>query len=379
VPTPVLYFATHQLNTGGGVMVTGSHNPPDYNGFKMVIGGVTLAEQAIQDLYARIERRRFTNGRGSVQSMHVSEDYIDKISGDIQLETPLRVVIDAGNGIAGAIAPKLLQAIGCEVEPLYCEVDGNFPNHHPDPSDPHNLRDLKIAVKQLNADLGVAFDGDGDRLGVVTRAGKIIYPDRLLILFARDLLTRVPGASIIYDVKCTGALGPAIRAAGGVPVMYKTGHSLIKSKMKEIDAALAGEMSGHFFFKERWFGFDDGLYSACRLLEIIASSGMEADDLFDELPESVSTPEIKIEMQEGEHYRFMEKFQRQAKFDGSRLTTIDGVRADFDNCWGLVRCSNTTPCLVLRFEGDSDAALAEIQSKFRDELLKVDRTLKIPF
>lgn len=379
VPTPVLYFATIQLNTGSGVMITGSHNPPDYNGFKMVLGGVTLAEQAIQALYARIEARRFTSGNGQLQSMDVTEDYIDRVSSDIQLENPLRVVVDAGNGIAGGIAPTLLQAIGCEVEQLHCEVDGNFPNHHPDPSDPANLSDLKIAVKRMNADIGVAFDGDGDRLGVVTRAGKIIYPDRLLILFAQDVLVRQPGASIIYDVKCTGALAPAIRSAGGVPIMYKTGHSLIKGKMKETNAALAGEMSGHFFFKERWFGFDDGMYAACRLLEIIASSGLDADDLFDDIPDAVSTPELKIEMKEGEHYRFMERFVKQAKFADARITTIDGIRADFDNGWGLVRCSNTTPCLVLRFEANNSEHLQQIINRFKEQLLLVDKSLKISF
>ena len=379
VPTPVLYFATHELNTGSGVMVTGSHNPPDYNGFKMMIGGETLAEQSIQDLYARINTLRFSEGTGSLETMDVTEAYIDKISGDIQLENPLRVVIDAGNGIAGAIAPKLLQSIGCEIEELYCEVDGNFPNHHPDPSDPKNLKDLIVAVKQMNADIGVAFDGDGDRLGIVTRSGKIIYPDRMLILFARDVLSRVPGASIIFDVKCTAALAPAIRSAGGVPVMYKTGHSLIKGKMKELDAALAGEMSGHFFFKERWLGFDDGMYAACRLLEILAASGLDADDLFDDIPDAVSTPELKIEMEEGAHYRFIERFIKSAKFTGARITSIDGIRADFDDGWGLVRCSNTTPCLVLRFEGEDDVALKRIQELFKTQILMLDKSLKLPF
>ncbi len=379
VPTPVLYFATYQLKTGCGVMVTGSHNPPDYNGFKMMIGGETLAEQSIQNLYMRISASRFSEGAGTLQSMDVIEDYVDRISGDIQLENPLRVVIDAGNGIAGMIAPKLLQSIGCEVEAMYCEVDGNFPNHHPDPSDPNNLKDLKVAVKQMNADIGVAFDGDGDRLGLVTRSGKIIYPDRLLILFARDVLSRVPGATIIYDVKCTGALAPAIRSAGGVPVMYKTGHSLIKGKMKELDAALAGEMSGHFFFKERWLGFDDGMYAACRFLEILAASGMDADDLFDDVPDAVSTPELKIEMEEGAHYRFMERFVKSAKFEQARITSIDGIRADFDDGWGLVRCSNTTPCLVLRFEGNDETALARVQALFRTQILMLDKSIKLPF
>jgi phosphomannomutase / phosphoglucomutase len=379
VPTPVLYFATYQLNTGCGVMVTGSHNPPDYNGFKMMIGGVTLAEQAIKALRTRIVQRNFAEGSGSVQAMDVANDYVERISGDIQLETPLRVVVDAGNGIPGTIGPRLLQAVGCDVEPLYCDVDGNFPNHHPDPSDPKNLRDLISSVKQLNADVGIAFDGDGDRLGVVTRSGKIIYPDRLLMLFARDVLSRVPGASIIFDVKCTGALASSIRTSGGIPVMWKTGHSLIKGKMKEIDAALAGEMSGHFFFKERWYGFDDGLYAACRFLEILAASGLDADELFDDIPDAVSTPELKIEMQEGEHYRFMERFQKSAKFADARMTLIDGIRADFDEGWGLVRCSNTTPCLVLRFEGVSDVALRNVQQKFKQQLLSVDKNLKMPF
>jgi phosphomannomutase / phosphoglucomutase len=380
VPTPMLYFATYQFNTGSGVMVTGSHNPPDYNGFKMMIDGHTLAEQDIQKLAARIRNKDFASGvPGSVQSMNVSGEYVERISSDIQLETPLRVVVDAGNGIAGMIAPKLLQSIGCDVEPLYCEVDGNFPNHHPDPSDPKNLRDLTLAVKQMNADVGIAFDGDGDRLGVVTRTGKMIYPDRLLMLFAKDVLTRVPGASIIYDVKCTGAIAPVVRGAGGIPVMWKTGHSLIKGKMKELDAALAGEMSGHFFFKERWYGFDDGLYAACRFLEILAASGLDADELMEEFPDAVSTPEIKIEMTEGEHYRYIERFVKSAKFEGARLTTIDGVRADFDDGWGLVRCSNTTPCLVLRFEGQSDAALRRVQQVFKVQMLAIDANLAVPF
>jgi phosphomannomutase / phosphoglucomutase len=360
-------------------MVTGSHNPPDYNGFKMMLGGETLAEDAIQNLYARIATVRFVNGAGSLQKMDLSAEYIDRISSDIQLENPLRVVVDAGNGIPGAIAPQLLQAIGCEVEPLYCEVDGNFPNHHPDPSDPHNLKDLKVAVRQMNADIGVAFDGDGDRLGVVTRSGKIIYPDRMLMLFAQDVLTRVPGASVIYDVKCTGALSNVVRAAGGIPVMWKTGHSLIKRKMKEINAALAGEMSGHFFFQERWYGFDDGLYAACRFLEILAASGLDADDLFADLPDAISTPELKVQMQEGEHYRFIERFIAGAKFEGARIVNIDGIRADYEDGWGLVRCSNTTPCLVLRFEGSSEAALKRVQERFREQLLRIDKNLSLPF
>ena len=379
VPTPVLYFGTHHLQTGCGVMVTGSHNPPDYNGLKMVIDGETLAEESIQALYRRISTNDFQTGKGSLQVSDIAEAYIDKISADIQLENPLRVVIDAGNGISGIIAPKLLQSIGCEVEQLYCEVDGNFPNHHPDPSEPKNLRDLMVVVKQVNADIGLAFDGDGDRLGVVTRSGKIIYPDRMLMLFAQDVLSRCPGASIIFDVKCTGALNNSIRAAGGVPIMWKTGHSLIKKKMRETGAELAGEMSGHFFFKERWYGFDDGMYAACRLMEILAASGMDCDELFDDIPNAISTPELKIQMQEGEHYRYIDKFIKKAKFEDARINLIDGVRADFDDGWGLVRCSNTTPCLVLRFEGQTDAALRRIQELFRVQLLALDSKLELPF
>ncbi|MCB1628709.1 MAG: phosphomannomutase/phosphoglucomutase [Xanthomonadales bacterium] len=379
-PTPLLYFACYHLKAGSGVMVTGSHNPPDYNGFKIVIGGETVAEERIQGLYARIAEDRFETGApGGVQQIDVSEDYIERISSDLQMEMPLKVVVDAGNGIAGAIAPKLLEEIGCEVTALHCEVDGTFPNHHPDPSVPANLQDLIMAVKQVGADIGVAFDGDGDRLGVVTPAGEIIYPDRLLMLFARDVLLRNPGATIIYDVKCTGKLAPIILANGGSPVMWKTGHSLIKRRMRELKAALAGEMSGHFFFQERWYGFDDGLYSACRLLEILASSGLEADDLFAELPKGHSTPELKIEFAEGEHYRFIQRFVDKASFNGARLTTIDGLRADWDDGWGLVRASNTTPSLVLRFDADDEYALERIKQLFREQLLKLDAQLRLPF
>jgi len=379
VPTPLLYFATHDLNAGSGIMVTGSHNPPEYNGFKIMVGGDTFADQDIQGLYARIVEERLERGRGALTQMDLTENYIERISGDIQLEQPLKVVIDAGNGIAGAIAPKLFEAIGCEVIALYCDVDGNFPNHHPDPSDPHNLQDLVVTVKQMKADLGLAFDGDGDRLGVVTRDGKNIFPDRLLMLFARDVLVRAPGATIIYDVKCTGHLSGVILGHGGSPIMWKTGHSLIKRKMKETHAELAGEMSGHFFFQERWYGFDDGLYAGCRLLEIIAADGRDPEEIFAELPQGVSTPELKIPMVEGEHYRFIEKFRDRARFEGARITTIDGVRADWADGWGLVRCSNTTPCLVLRFDAASGDALARIQGVFRGQLQALDPKLAIPF
>ncbi len=381
VPTPVVYFGCYHLQTGSGISVTGSHNPPDYNGFKIVLGGETLSEDAIQALYTRIAEERFVDGAGGLQMLDITQDYIQRITNDIQVERKLKVVVDCGNGIPGAIAPRVIEGIGCEVEPLYCEVDGTFPNHHPDPSDLHNLQDLILSVKQLNADIGLAFDGDGDRLGVVTKTGEVIFPDRLLMLFATDILTRNPGATIIYDVKCTGHLQPLILQHGGSPLMWRTGHSLIKAKMKETDAALAGEMSGHFFFGERWYGFDDGIYAAARLLDILGSDpeGRDAQQIFDTLPKGVSTPELKIPMREGEHYRFIEAFRKRAQFTGARITTIDGVRADWPDGWGLVRASNTTPVLVLRFDADTPEALKRVQDVFRAELLKLDSSLPLPF
>ncbi len=380
-PTPVTYFAGYHLRTGSGISVTGSHNPPDYNGFKIVLGGETLSEDAIQDLYRRIAENRFVDGMGGVQTIDVSQDYIRRITDDIQVERKLKVVVDCGNGIPGAIAPAVLEGIGCEVIPLYCEVDGTFPNHHPDPSDLHNLQDLILSVKQTKADIGLAFDGDGDRLGVVTASGEVIFPDRTLMLFAIDILTRNPGATIIYDVKCTGHLQPLILQHGGSPLMWRTGHSLIKAKMRETEAAMAGEMSGHFFFGERWYGFDDGIYAAARLLEILASDVEERtpQQIFDTLPKGVSTPELKIPMHEGEHYRFIEKFREKSTFDGARLTTIDGVRADWPDGWGLVRASNTTPVLVLRFDADNAVALKRIQDVFRAQFKALDPALPLPF
>ena len=380
-PTPVLYFATFHLNVGSGVMVTGSHNPPDYNGFKIVLGGETLAETAIQDLYARITENRFSKGSGGLQTMSVDNEYIERITSDVMMEHKLKVVVDCGNGIAGTLAPAVLEGIGCEVVPLYCDVDGNFPNHHPDPSEPQNLQDLILSVKQMNADLGLSFDGDGDRLGVVTAGGEIIYPDRVLMLFAKDVLMRNPGATIIYDVKCTGKLQPLILQAGGSPVMWKTGHSLIKAKMRETGAELAGEMSGHFFFRERWYGFDDGIYAAARLMEILASDaeGRTPQQVFDSLPKGASTPELKIDMPAGESYRFIEMFREKSSFEDARVTTIDGVRADWPDGWGLVRASNTTPVLVLRFDADNAEALARVQAVFRAQLLALNPALKLPF
>jgi phosphomannomutase / phosphoglucomutase len=379
-PTPLVYFATYQLNTGSGIAVTGSHNPPDYNGFKIMIGGDTLSGDAITDLYARIaENRLRSEGKGGVQQMDMAADYISRVASDVQLERRMRVVIDCGNGVAGALAPQILEAIGADAEPLYCEVDGTFPNHHPDPSDPENLKDLITAVQRTGAEIGLAFDGDGDRLGVVTRQGEVIYPDRLLMLFAQDVLSRNPGANVIYDVKCTGHLASHILRHGGSPIMWKTGHSLIKGKMRETEAELAGEMSGHFFFRERWYGFDDGIYSAARLLEILAADDRDPEEIFAELPKGVSTPELKVVMEEGEHYAYIERFRAQSSFEGAKVITIDGVRADWPDGWGLVRCSNTTPSLVLRFDADNEAALARIQGTFRTQLLAVDPSLKLPF
>jgi phosphomannomutase/phosphoglucomutase len=379
VPTPALYFATHEYGTGSGVMVTGSHNPPDYNGFKIMVGGETLSGAAIQGVRERIQAGRFAEGRGSLHTLDVLPAYIQRIAGDIRLRRPLKIVADAGNGIAGIVAQPLFEAIGAEVVPLFCEVDGTFPNHHPDPGDPHNLVDLIRVVAETGADLGLAFDGDGDRLGVVTPDGEVIYPDRLLMLFARDVLSRVPGGTVIYDVKSTGHLATEVQRAGGRPLMWKTGHSFIKAKMKQEDAPLAGEMSGHFFFKERWYGFDDGLYAGARLLEILAAQDRPAAEVFATLPKGVSTPELKVVMAEGENYAFVERFQAQARFEGATVSTIDGIRADWPDGWGLVRSSNTVPNLVLRFDADDDAALARIQALFRERLLAVDPALKLPF
>ena len=381
VPTPVVYFAAYHLRAGSGVAVTGSHNPPDYNGFKVVVGGETLSGAAIQDLYARIRDGRLqqADSAGSLQQQAVDEDYIRRIADDVQLERPLKVVADAGNGVAGEIAPRLLEAIGAEVIPLYCDVDGSFPNHHPDPSEPHNLEDLIATVKRFDADLGLAFDGDADRLGVVTREGEIIFPDRLLMLFAADVLERNPGALVIYDVKCTGKLQGWVLRHGGTPLMWQTGHSLIKAKMRETGAELAGEMSGHFFFQERWYGFDDGMYSAARLLEILAARAETPSEVLNALPNALSTPEIKVPVEAGSPHDFVQRFVDSADFEGARLSTIDGLRADWDDGWGLVRASNTTPILVLRFEADNKEALARIKDEFRAHLATVAPQLKATF
>ena len=381
VPTPVVYFAANTGEFTSGISVTGSHNPPDYNGLKIVIDGHTLSGDAIMDIFTRIIDKKIIRADkpGAIRQQDIIPAYIARIAEDIHIEQPLKVVVDCGNGVPGSVAPLVLRAIGAEVEELYCEVDGNFPNHHPDPSDPENLLDLIDLVKHNGADIGLAFDGDGDRLGVVTASGEVIFADLLLMLFAEDVLSRNPGAAIIYDVKCTGALQSHILRNGGSPLMWKTGHSLIKAKMKETHAELAGEMSGHFFFSERWFGFDDGIYAAARLLEILAAAPEGIQAKFDELPKLVSTPELKAEVAEGEQHAFIARFVEQARFEGARISLIDGVRADWPDGWGLVRASNTTPVLVLRFEANDEAALSRIQAAFRMQLLALKPDLNLPF
>ncbi len=379
VPTPVVYFAANVLEGRSAVMLTGSHNPPDYNGFKIVIAGDTLANEQIQALKARIDNNDLASGVGSVQQVDVLERYFKTIRDDIALAKPLRVVVDCGNGAAGVIAPQLIEALGCSVIPLFCEVDGTFPNHHPDPGKPENLVDLIARVKAENADLGLAFDGDGDRVGVVTNTGTIVYPDRLLMLFAKDVVSRNPGADIIFDVKCTRRLTPLISGYGGRPVMWKTGHSLIKKKMKETGALLAGEMSGHIFFKERWYGFDDGIYSAARLLEILSLDKRDAEHVFSAFPSDISTPEINIQVTEQSKFPLIERLQREGQWGEANLTSIDGVRVDYPKGWGLIRASNTTPVLVLRFEADTQEELERIQDVFRGQLHKVAPDLQLPF
>jgi phosphomannomutase / phosphoglucomutase len=378
VATPILYFATFHLGTRSGVSVTGSHNPPEYNGLKIVIGGETLAGDAIQALRMRIEKGDLTSGSGKYSTRDVREDYMKRIVSDVKLARPMNIVIDCGNGVAGDTAPELYQRLGCTVKELFCEVDGTFPNHHPDPSHPENLRDLIQALKS-EGEVGFAFDGDGDRLGVVTKSGKIIYPDRQLMLFADDVLKRNPGAEIIFDVKSTRNLNGWITERGGKPTMWKTGHSFIKKKLQESGAPLAGEMSGHVFFKERWYGFDDGLYAGARLLEIL-SRAKDVSPLLEELPDAVSTPELHLKTAEGENYTLIDKLRQTAKFHGAKdVITIDGLRVEYKDGFGLARPSNTTPVVVLRFEADDEAALKRIQDDFRKSLLAVKPDAKLPF
>jgi phosphomannomutase/phosphoglucomutase len=379
VPTPVCYYACEHLNVGSCVMVTGSHNPANYNGFKVVLGGNTLLEDEIKGLFHRIENQNFLTGTGNTTTKDVAGAYLSRVSGDVKAKRPLKVVIDCGNGVASNLAPQLVKGIGCHVLPLFCDIDGNFPNHHPDPSDPKNLQDLTRTVVETRADLGLAFDGDGDRLGIVTGSGKIIYPDRLLMLLAKQVLQTNPGSTILFDVKSSRRLKNIIVGFGGKPVMWKTGHSFIKRKMKETGAALAGEMSGHIFYKDRWYGFDDALYAAARLIEILASQNETLDTLLSELPQDLSTPELSIGTSDERKFRVIEALQRNGQFGGGQITDIDGVRVDFQDGWGLVRASNTTPKLVCRFEADNEESLRKIQNLFKQQLLGVDSQLQIPF
>jgi phosphomannomutase/phosphoglucomutase len=379
VPTPVTYFAAFDLGTESCVSVTGSHNPPDYNGLKMVLGGQTLFGPLIQDLKQRIEDGRLAEGQGKLRHADVREAYLKRIVGDVKLARPMKIVVDCGNGVAGGFAPELFRRMGCEVIELFCEVDGNFPNHHPDPSKPENLQDVIRVLKETDAELGLAFDGDGDRLGVVTKDGEIIYPDRQLMLFAADVLTRNPGAQIIFDVKCSRWVAESVRFQGGRPLMWNTGHAFIKAKLKETGAPLAGEMSGHIFFKERWYGFDDGMYAGARLLEII-SRWKDANWPLKNLPNAISTPELNLKMKEGEPHALIAKLQKYGKFTGAReLITIDGVRAEYKDGFGLARASNTTPVVVLRFEADNQAALERIQAEFKATLEEIWPGLHVTF
>jgi phosphomannomutase / phosphoglucomutase len=379
VATPMTYFAAYQLGTNSAVMVTGSHNPPDYNGLKMVLGGETLSGESIQKLRERLENNDLSHGTGSFREYAIADEYLTRIVGDVKLARPMKIIVDCGNGVAGAFAPTLYRDMGCQVEELFCEVDGTFPNHHPDPSVPKNLQDLIAALKTSDAEIGLAFDGDGDRLGIVTKDGSIIYPDRQLMLFADDVLSRNPGAEIIFDVKSTRKLFDWIRDRGGRPLLWKTGHSFIKAKMKETGALLAGEMSGHVFFKERWYGFDDGLYAGARMLEYLSKQA-DINATLHDLPDTVNTPELQIKMAEGAHYALMDTLQKTAEFPGSReVITLDGLRVEYADGFGLARPSNTTPVIVLRFEGDNVEALKRIQEEFRRVIHAAAPSLDLPF
>ena len=366
VPTPLVYFATYTKAASSGVMITGSHNPPEYNGFKIMIAGETLSGDRIQELYHRIQNNNFNKGHGTSTKVDIEQDYIDRVKSDIKLDKPLKIVVDCGNGVAGNIAPKLFEQLGAEVSKLFCLIDGSFPNHHPDPSKLKNLEDIIKEVIDTDADMGFAFDGDGDRLGLIDNKGNVIWADRQMILYSRDILSRNPGAKIVFDVKCSSLLPKDITEHGGEAIMSRTGHSFIKAKLKETGAALGGEMSGHIFFKERWYGFDDALYTGARLLEIISKTNKTCEQVFADLPDSINTPEINIHFDEqGQQFAAMDKLAENVSFDGAQITTIDGVRVDYPNGWGLVRPSNTTPCLVLRFEADNQETLEEIQETFR--------------
>lgn len=382
VPTPLVYFTAATLaRVNSCVVITGSHNPPSYNGIKMVVNGVTLYGDMIQDLLRRIVQNDVINAKspGSLSTQEVAGRYVMTIARDIQIARPLKVVVDAGNGVAGVVGPQVLRAIGCEVIELFCEIDGTFPNHHPDPAKQKNLVDLMAVVKTHQADLGIAFDGDGDRCGVVDNLGRSLYADRQMMLYAKDVLSRNPNAEILYDIKCTALLAKEIEKAGGTATMWKTGHSFMKAKMRETGALLGGEVSGHIFWQERWFGFDDGIYTAARMCEILAKQPLSAADLFDTLPDAFNTPELEIALEEGEQFVFMAAFKALLPFQDGRVFALDGIRVDFDDGWGLVRPSNTSPVITLRFEGDNPAALERIKGRFRHKILSIRPGLVLPF
>jgi phosphomannomutase len=379
VSTPMMYYATHTQGIDCGLMVTGSHNPSNYNGIKMVLAGKTLTQEDIDILYPLVCEGKRIYGQGHERSLTVVNDYMQRILSDIQIKRPLKVVVDCGNGIGGPVVSQLISQLGCEVIPLYCDVDGRFPNHHPDPSIEANLADLKKEVLASGADIGLAFDGDADRLGLVTNKGEMIWPDRLMMLYTKEVLSRLPNATIVYDVKCSSHLEQFITAAGGVAKMCPTGHSIVKAVMKKEEAALAGEMSGHLFFKDRWYGFDDALYSACRLLEIVSSSHLTVHEQFELIPNSINTPELKIIIADEEKFSFMQRFSEIASFSEARTIPIDGLRVEFANGWGLLRASNTTPCLVARFEAVDRESLEYIQQLFKIQILLVNDQLELPF
>ena len=379
VATPCTYFASHHLNIGSAISVTGSHNPPEYNGLKIMVDGETLFGERIQRLRQRIETGELEHGNGNYRQTDIVEDYLNRITNTIELERPLKIVTDCGNGVAGALVPRLFRALGCEVIDLYSTVDGTFPNHHPDPIRPENLTDLIATVQREGAEFGLAFDGDGDRLGVVSPDGRIIWPDRQLILFARDVLIRHPNAEIIFDVKCTQLLRQTILESGGIPTMWKTGHSLIKAKLRESGAPLAGEMSGHIFFNDRWYGFDDALYVGARLCELLAKEKVSPETIFRELPDTLNTPELRLEMTEGAHHDLIHQLVANAHFSDGTVSHIDGIRVDFEDGFGLARASNTTPTVIFRFEATSEKKLDQIKSLFRDQLLSLEDDLDLPF
>lgn len=378
VPTPLLYFATHTLGTQSGVMITGSHNPPDYNGLKIVVAGETLAEERIQEIYQRIQSQHLASGQGQLTHKEIVSTYIQTMAQRIQLQRPLKIVVDCGNGIAGRVAPDLFRALGAELIELYCEVDGHFPAHHPNPSEPENVKELIATVQKHHADVGIAFDGDGDRLGIISPTGEIIWPDRLMMLFAADVLKKHSNATVVFDVKCTSHLPRVVSELGGNPIMWRTGHSLIKGKMKQTGALLAGEMSGHLYFADQWFGFDDALYAAARFMQILSQQS-NSSILFERLPNSVNTPEIVVYVDESKKFSLVSALQQQAQFADGEMKTIDGVRVEFNDGWGLMRASNTTPALIFRFEAKNEKSLQHIKDLFKQQLKKIDDTLELPF